>query len=164
LEGVGLFMSLLFRRYDLRKVCFAVTSSTFESLGNIGMAARIDGRLRDRYYDPDGFEDQILLSIEREQWQEDSLGALFAAPPVTNFFPRGTVSVDAMVTLLQSICGVSVDRAIRLCDIPLDSLSFVEWVVAMEDALDCRLSDDAVQGIDTRMTVYQAIEALTTSI
>ncbi|MFN8018670.1 MAG: hypothetical protein U0P45_11160 [Acidimicrobiales bacterium] len=69
-EALWLVASHLFRDRGLRKVYGDLTSSTIEHVASaVGRWLEIEGRLVDHTRNGDGFEDKVIVAIDRRRWE-----------------------------------------------------------------------------------------------
>lgn len=69
-EAVALALSIVFRRYNMRRVYAQTTLEAFEQFASgEGIWFEVEGRLREYAYVNGRFVDSLILVASREQWQ-----------------------------------------------------------------------------------------------
>lgn len=68
-EAVALALSVVFRRYNIRRVYAQATSETFKQFASgEGAWFEVEGRLKENIYEGGRFLDNLILTITRERW------------------------------------------------------------------------------------------------
>lgn len=69
-EAVSLALSVVFRRYNMRRVYAQTTSETFKQFASgEGSWFEVEGHLRENVYENGRFLDSLILTITRERWE-----------------------------------------------------------------------------------------------
>lgn len=134
-EAAGLLINWAFDEFDLHKIWIEAAEFNLAQFASLTTVADIEGRLTNFDFWRGRFWDVLILSINRQRWDERHRGVLERRADPVGAGASVRLSQDDIEALLEDF-------------LPLDSLGTVEVLSDLEERLDQPLDVTILSGLD----------------